>query len=119
MGTLHSYGQFVLIPWGFGSKRPDDHKEIDRVAVIGGNAMKKINGHYFTVGNTAKVLYPAAGGSDDWAKGGAGIRYSYTIELPDTGTYGFILPANRITQVGEAALSATKAMIQDLLTGRG
>ena len=26
-----------------------------------------------------QVLYPAAGGSDDWAFGGAGIPYSYTI----------------------------------------
>jgi hypothetical protein len=25
------------------------------------------------------VLYPAAGGSDDWAKGGAGIRYTKDI----------------------------------------
>ena len=33
------------------------------------------------------------GGSDDWAKGGAGIKFSYTVELPDTGRHGFILPA--------------------------
>ena len=71
------------------------------------------------------MLYPAAGGSDDWALGGAGIPYSYTTgraytvirilaiykvmkwlknifnsELPDTGTHGFILPASYITQVG-------------------
>ena len=26
----------------------------------------------------------AAGGSDDWAKGVAGIRYSYTVELADS-----------------------------------
>ena len=35
----------------------------------------------------------STGGSDDWAKGGAGIKYSYTVELPDTGRHGFILPA--------------------------
>ena len=33
------------------------------------------------------------GGSDDWAKGGAGVKFSYTVELPDTGKHGFILPA--------------------------
>ena len=27
--------------------------------------------------------YEAAGASDDWAKGAAGVKYSYTIELPD------------------------------------
>lgn len=35
----------------------------------------------------------ASGGSDDWAKGGAGIPYSYTVELRDTGKFGFELPA--------------------------
>ena len=35
----------------------------------------------------------ASGGSDDWAKGSAGIKYSYTVEMRDTGTFGFQLPA--------------------------
>ena len=66
----------------------------------------------YQIGSAAKMLYPASGenqiknldiklifflsppgGSDDWAKGGAGIKYSYTVELPDTGRHGFILPA--------------------------
>ena len=37
------------------------------------------------VGPAAQVNYEASGASDDWAKGGAGIKFSYTIELPDTG----------------------------------
>jgi len=113
--TFHSYGQMVLYPWGYERLDHNDEYELDRMGRVAARAM----GGGYRVGSAAKVLYPAAGGSDDWAKGGAGIRYSYTIELPDTGTYGFILPASRITQVGEAALGATKAMIQDLLTGRG
>ena len=40
------------------------------------------------VGSAATVNYEAAGASDDWAKGAAGIKYSYTIELPDTGRSG-------------------------------
>ena len=35
----------------------------------------------------------ASGGSDDWAKGGAGIPFSYTVEMRDEGTFGFQLPA--------------------------
>lgn len=35
-----------------------------------------------------------SGPSDDWAKGVAGIPYTYTIELRDQGpVYGFLLPA--------------------------
>ena len=54
------------------------------------------------------------GGSDDWAKGGANIKYSYTIELPDTGRHGFLLPAKRALQTGKEALEMTIAMINAL-----
>ena len=36
------------------------------------------------------------GASDDWVKNVAGIKYSYTLELRDRGTYGFLLPATQI-----------------------
>ncbi len=38
-------------------------------------------------------------------------RYSYTVELPDTGNNGFILPASQILPVAKEALAATIAMI--------
>lgn len=42
----------------------------------------------------------AAGGSDDWAKGVAGIPLSYTIELPGGNGHGFDLPPSYIPSVG-------------------
>ena len=36
-------------------------------------------------------MYPAAGAEDDWAKGKAGIKFSYTMELR---------PGNRICVAG-------------------
>ena len=48
------------------------------------------------MGQGTNVLYPAAGGSDDWAldvmlaNNNRG-PLSYTYELRDTGTYGFVL----------------------------
>lgn len=43
---------------------------------------------------------PNSGPSDDWAKGVAGIPYSYTIELRDQGpVYGFLLPPKYKTQI--------------------
>lgn len=39
-----------------------------------------------------------SGPSDDWAKGVAGVAYSYTIELRDQGpVYGFLLPPEFVT----------------------
>lgn len=54
------------------------------------------------------------GGSDDWAKGGAGIEYSYTIELPDTGPYGFVLPTRHIRNVTQEAFVGVEAMVKAL-----
>merc|ERR1712226_429740 len=108
--TFHSYGQMILYPWGYDRQDHTGESELKRLGNVAARAM----GRGYTVGSAAKVLYPAAGGSDDWALGGAGIPYSYTIELPDTGTYGFLLPAHNIYPVAEEALAATLAMAQDL-----
>ena len=43
----------------------------------------------------------ASGGSIDWTYGEAGIKYSYTIELRDTGRHGFLLPPEQIIPTGE------------------
>lgn len=43
----------------------------------------------------------ASGGSDDWAKGAGNVKFSYTIELRDTGAYGFVLPPDQIIPSGE------------------
>ena len=53
-----------------------------------------------------------AAGSDDWfyasvAQGGAGVPYSYTIELRDNGQYGFVLPANQILPTVQENMAGT------------
>jgi hypothetical protein len=48
---------------------------------------------FLNVRKRCLILDVASGGSDDWAKGGAGIPYSYAVELRDTGDFGFLLPA--------------------------
>ena len=48
----------------------------------------------------------ASGGSDDWAHGVANIKYSYTIELRDTGDHGFVLPKEQIIPTGEETMLA-------------
>lgn len=57
---------------------------------------------------------PAAGGADDFAKGGAGIKYSYTVELRDTGRHGFVLPASTIIPSGEETLKGIIAFASEL-----
>jgi len=112
--TFHSYGQYILYPWGYDKLDTRDYRDLKRVGDITGSALKKLNGATYQIGSAAKMLYPASGGSDDWAKGGAGIKFSYTIELPDTGRHGFILPARHIKAVGFQATTVVKAMLTEI-----
>ncbi|XP_047526068.1 carboxypeptidase B-like [Pieris napi] len=107
--TYHSYGQYILYPWGYDNVVPPDHKTLDDVGKSMADAIKQIDGSKYTVGSSSGVLYPAAGGSDDWAKG-QGIKYSFTIELGDTGRYGFILPTSYIEPVAKESLAGLRVL---------
>ena len=62
-------------------------------------AMWKIEGVEYSTGSSSQDLYINSGSSKDWAYD-AGCDLSYTIELRDTGEYGFLLPPEQI--VGSA-----------------
>jgi len=61
------------------------------------------------------ILLIVIGCSDDWAKGKAGIKYSYTIELPDKGMYGFLLPAEKIVPTGKEIFTGIKSIAKSIL----
>ncbi|EFX83249.1 hypothetical protein DAPPUDRAFT_239963 [Daphnia pulex] len=93
--TVHSYGQYWLTPWGYTPEYPADYPQLYDLAVRAVDKLTAVYGTQYTIGTSTNVLYIASGGSDDWAKGGAGIPYSYTVELRDTGKFGFELPATK------------------------
>ncbi|XP_043505521.1 carboxypeptidase B-like [Polistes fuscatus] len=112
--TFHSYGQYFLYPWGYDRRVPPDYADLDRIGHYAANAMKKadVASSSYTVGNSATTLYAAAGGSDDWAKAMLKIKYSYTIELRDTGVHGFVLPARYIVPTAKEALAAVQVIAE-------
>lgn len=73
----------------------------------------------YKVGSSTNVLYEAAGGSDDWALGVAGVKYSYTMELRDTGDNGFVLPPDQIVPSGEETILAIIDMCNSIALERG
>ncbi|KAG9429549.1 carboxypeptidase B [Apis mellifera carnica] len=109
--TFHSYGQYILYPWGFTSQVPSNEPELRNLASSCAKAIAKSRKTQYTYGTSANHLYPAAGGSDDWAMGKAGINLSYTFELPG-GNYGFLLPASEIKAVGTETFEAIKQIHQ-------
>ncbi|CAG7717983.1 unnamed protein product [Allacma fusca] len=112
--TFHSYSQLLLLPWGYDTPRVPDH---DDLLQVGNRALAKLRAVYGTeykAGDTAEILYPAAGGSHDWAKGVAGIKYSYCYELRDKGRYGFVLPADQIIPSCKETFQGVKSMAEDI-----
>ncbi|XP_030760511.1 carboxypeptidase B-like [Sitophilus oryzae] len=110
--SFHSYGQYILYPWGYNRVVPPDYKELEEVGQKMAQAIRNAGGPAYTVGPAGNTLYPAAGGSDDWAKGTMKIKYAYTIELRDNGRYGFVLPASYIQPTAKEALAAIRVIAE-------
>ncbi|XP_027488158.1 carboxypeptidase A1-like, partial [Corapipo altera] len=54
-----------------------------------------VYGTNYTFGSIADTIYTAAGTTVDWAYD-QGVKYSFTMELRDTGRHGFLLPSSQI-----------------------
>ncbi|XP_062579870.1 carboxypeptidase B-like isoform X1 [Saccostrea cucullata] len=98
--SFHAYSQLLLTPYGYTNTKPSDNEEMMRVAEAGMASLKTIHGEVYTAGTPPDLLYAASGGSYDWAKSVAGIKYAYTYEMRPAeasfGQSGFILPESEI-----------------------
>merc|ERR1711976_778578 len=107
---IHSYGQKILYPWSYTGVRLPDWKEMQTVGKIMGRAIEQASVLDYAVGSSPYTQYLAAGGADDWARGEMGIKWVFLIELPDTGTFGFLLPANKIVPTGQSVFEGIRAL---------
>ncbi|EDM02289.1 carboxypeptidase B2 (plasma), isoform CRA_a [Rattus norvegicus] len=104
--SMHSYSQQILFPYSYNRSKSKDHEELSLVASEAVRAIESINKNTrYTHGSGSESLYLAPGGSDDWIYD-LGIKYSFTIELRDTGRYGFLLPERFIKPTCAEALAA-------------
>ncbi len=109
--TLHSFGKYLLYPWGYTSELPDTWKEIHEIAEIGADAIRRKTGTNYTVGSSTNTLYAAAGGSDDYMFGVMKIPIAITMELPGGGNFGFDLPPSKIKETVEESAEGIFAMV--------
>ncbi|XP_011851254.1 PREDICTED: carboxypeptidase A4 isoform X2 [Mandrillus leucophaeus] len=108
---LHSYSQLLMYPYGYSAKKAPDAKELDKVARRAAKALASVSGTEYQVGPTCTTVYPASGSSIDWAYDN-GIKFAFTFELRDTGTYGFLLPANQIIPTAEETWLGLKTIME-------
>jgi hypothetical protein len=57
----------------------------------------------------------SSGTSRDWAAGVLRIPFVYTVELRDSGMYGFLLPPDQILATGVETWEGVKAMMDEIL----
>ncbi|NXD80090.1 CBPO Carboxypeptidase, partial [Halcyon senegalensis] len=101
--TIHSYGQYILTPYGSTTKPPSNSEELMQVAGEAAAALTVKYGTKYEVGPTSLILYNNSGSSRDWAHM-IGIPLSYTFELRDKGLHGFVLPPDQIQPTCEETM---------------
>ncbi|XP_033229172.1 carboxypeptidase B-like [Belonocnema kinseyi] len=96
--TLHSFGKYLLYPWGYTpAEVPENEDVLLKLGVIAAVKLKALYGTEYKIGSAARILYPAAGGSDDWAKAIGKADIAFTIELPGT---SFVIDPSLIKPIG-------------------
>ncbi|XP_004458220.1 carboxypeptidase O [Dasypus novemcinctus] len=111
--TIHSYGQLILIPYGYTKKKSSNYEKLIQVGQKAANALKAKHGTKYRVGSSADILYASSGSSRDWAQD-IGIPFSYTFELRDQGTYGFVLPEDQIQPTCEETMAAVLSVLDNV-----
>lgn len=111
---FHSYGELILWPWGWTTQLCEDEPLFSDLGAAMQAAVASVHGRVYTPGPIGTTLYLASGSSVDWvyATGGA---LSTTIEVRDTGDYGFLIPANEVRPCAEENSEAALSMMQTLL----
>ncbi|CAG6016147.1 unnamed protein product [Menidia menidia] len=109
--TIHSYGQLLLVPYGHPNFTAPNYNELMEVGLQAAEAIYRVHGRRYTVGSSPDVLYPNSGSSRDWARL-QGVPLSFTFELRDNGTFGFLLPEGQIRPACEEAFSGALHILQ-------
>ena len=75
---------------------PPNNDAHQTLATAFANALQAVYGTEFTTGPICTTIYQATGSSSDYAYIKASADFSFAAELRDTGSSGFVLPANQI-----------------------
>ncbi|CAJ0915179.1 unnamed protein product, partial [Mesorhabditis belari] len=116
--TLHTYAQMWIHPYSNQERTyPEDVQDLREVGLNGVAALEKDYGTAYRFGTGADILYPSSGGSDDWAKGVAKVKYVYLLELrpADEVWDGFLLDPRQLIPTGKETWDGIKVVVQAVL----
>ncbi|KAF2748078.1 carboxypeptidase A1 precursor [Sporormia fimetaria CBS 119925] len=99
---IHSYSQLWMYPYGYTCSgvvpEAAKYESLSQGAVA---AIESVHGMVYEAGPICQTIYEVSGDSVDYAYEVAKANYSMTVELRDTGRYGFILPPEQIRPTAE------------------
>ncbi|XP_076053225.1 uncharacterized protein LOC143032397 [Oratosquilla oratoria] len=111
--TFHNYGQLILYPWGHKKKASPAWSRLENTARNLASYIKKVGTSDYLVGQSSRLLYRTSGSVQDWVHAN-GVGLSYTIELPDQGSYGFQVPTSKILPIAIETYKAFRCMTFEL-----
>uniref|UniRef100_A0A0P4W6G3 Peptidase M14 domain-containing protein n=2 Tax=Scylla olivacea TaxID=85551 RepID=A0A0P4W6G3_SCYOL len=116
--AVHSFGQKLYHPWGFTKKEAPNTPEMKKAGLAFAEAAAKGSrgrkGAQYEVTSSSE-LYIASGATDDWAKATLDVPYVFTLELPDKGLHGFLLPTKCIRSAAQDVWKGMNKMIPTVL----
>merc|ERR1711976_137690 len=123
MATFHAYGNMWMFPWGntvnhdgWYCDRPDDFNDLMFVADATANAIQGTYNTRWSRGTSCEVIYETTGGTDDYAKGVAGIKYSFCPELRGN---GFVVNRSDIDRSYREIFNGLVAMVDAISVREG
>jgi len=107
---FHSYSQLILRPYGWTTANCPDNTALKIIGDGVSYEISRKSGKNY-VSQRSIDLYITTGTASDWHYA-SGMWGAYTIELRDTGQYGFILPPAQIVPTGEEIWASMKYFIK-------
>jgi murein tripeptide amidase MpaA len=114
--SMHSYSQAWLTPYAWSASPPPFFSDIMSVGTKAIESLQAVYGTRYVVGPTSTTLYFHSGASQDWTKDVTSIKYTYTVELRDTGDFGFLLPPNQILPTSVETWAAIQTVAREIMT---
>lgn len=116
--SLHAYSQLWIYP--FSHKKfvyPTDINDLKSVAEKAVKAISVKFGTTYTHGTGPEIIYAYTGGSSDWAKETAKIKYTYTLELrPALASWnGFILEREQLIPTARETFDGMMVIFEAVL----
>ncbi|KAG2185881.1 hypothetical protein INT43_002319 [Umbelopsis isabellina] len=106
---LHSFSQMWMTPYGSDCRHePKDNEDIVEAALHAVKSLKRVHDKQFEIAPVCESVSETSGDSIEWLYTKQHVKYSYEVQLRDTGSYGFLLPPSEILPSGEEMYSAVK-----------